>query len=101
MKVSIKQAIEHVEKMFGFTENTFRYIKDGGVSLHEKGNSLFLIDKKMFPRYEVIDKLQAYFADKTVDGGGCWISPITFVFTEVVIGTLDEIEKRSADFKSN
>lgn len=46
MKVSIKQAIERVKKMFGFTENTFRYIKDGGVSLHEKEIAYFLLTRK-------------------------------------------------------
>lgn len=95
MKVTIKQAIEDVEKMFGFTSESFRYVKDDSVSIHAKGDNSFLIDKRQFTRGEVIGKLQDYFADKVVDGGGCWISPITFVFTQVVIDTVEKINELS------
>ena len=72
IEVTIQQAISDIEKIFGYTE-TNQY--------HEVGKGAFLIDKQKFKRYEVIEKLQEYFADKVIDGGGCWISPITFVFT--------------------
>lgn len=83
-KITISQAIADIEAMFGFTESD----KD-----HIMGSGDFLINKLIFPRYEVIDKLQGYFADKTIDGGGCWISPTTLVFTKVSIVNLDRLNE--------
>ena len=83
-RVSIQQAISEIEKIFGCTE-TNQY--------HEVGKGAFLIDKQKFERYEVIEKLQEYFADKVIDGGGCWISPITFVFTSIEIADYERLNE--------
>lgn len=53
------------EKKVGTTEN--------------KGT--FHIDKRHFPRHEVLAKLQAYFVGKAVKGGFIEVSPITMVIT--------------------
>lgn len=83
-KVTIQQAISDIEKIFGFTENS---------QYHEVGKGSFIIDKQKFERYEVIEKLQEYFADKVIDGGGCWISPITFVFTQIEIADYERLNE--------
>lgn len=83
-KVTIQQAISDIEKIFGYTEAS---------QYHEVGKGTFLIDKQKFERFEVIEKLQEYFAHKVIDGGGCWVSPITFVFTKIEIADYDRLNE--------
>lgn len=51
----------------------------------EEGRTTFMVDKQYMERFEVIDKLQGFFADKVIDGGQCRIDNITFVFTAFFI----------------
>lgn len=48
-------------------------------------NASFLIDKREFERFEVIDKLQEFFADKNIIDGQCRIDSLTFLYTSVKI----------------
>lgn len=83
-KVTIQQAIADIEKIFGFNESN---------QYHTIGNRSFLIDKNKFERFEVIGRLQEYFADKSIEGGGCWISPITFVFTKIEVADYERLNE--------
>lgn len=82
--VSMQQAISDIEKIFGYNEDS---------QYHTVGKGDFLIDKRKFSRFEVIDKLQEYFADKVIEGGGCYISPITFVFTSIEIANYERLNE--------
>ena len=51
----------------------------------KEDNASFLIDKREFERFEVIDKLQEFFADKSIIDGQCRIDSLTFLYTSVKI----------------
>lgn len=82
--VTIAQAIADVEQIFGLTETT---------SQHRVGSGRFLLRKENFPRELIISKLRDYFCDRFVEGGGCYISPMTIAYTHVEIATIDRINK--------
>ena len=51
----------------------------------KEDNASFLIDKREFERFEVIDKLQEFFSDKSIIDGQCRIDSLTFLYTSVKI----------------
>lgn len=65
-------------------------------TVKENDTADFCIDKKHFERYEVLQKLNEYFADKVIDGGWCRVANITFVFTQFWI---EKVSKRNIDFE--
>jgi len=89
MRITRREAINALKEMF--ETNTG---KDDNVStLTEKENdtATFMLDKRKYPRYEIIDKLQNFFTDKSIIDGQCRIEGITFVLTIV------HIEERTKD----
>lgn len=70
--ISKEQAIQDLENLFGISES----------SLSKRNGNLFLIDKREYERFEVIDKLTEYFSSRCLDNGqGCKISNITLLYT--------------------
>lgn len=82
--VTIEQAIADIEKIFGLTEST---------KLHKIGDRKFLFDKQLYPRMMIVEKLTLYFLTRKIKDGGCYISPITFVFTHVEIADYDRLNE--------
>lgn len=82
--ISRKQAISDLRELFGLPAEGNRQDGDGNSFCREKENdtAAFYIDKKHFQRYEVLQKLSEYFADKAIDGGWCRVDNITFVWTQ-------------------
>lgn len=78
------QVISDLRDLFGLPADGMRK-DDAGCSfctVKENDTADFSIDKKHFERYEVLQKLNEYFADKVIDGGWCRVANITFVFTK-------------------
>ena len=78
-KITKQDAINAIIDMFNLKESELsKYsVKDD--------NASFLIDKREFERFEVIDKLQEFFADKSIIDGQCRIDSLTFLYTSVKI----------------
>ena len=76
MEITKQQAIADLEKIF----NTRSWDnREEGKSFVDKGD--FFIDKREHTRPSVIEKLQAYFADKTIIGGQCRLERISLLWT--------------------
>ena len=85
--ISRSQVISDLRDLFGLPAEG-REMRDGGCSfctVKENDTAEFFIDKKHFERYEVLQKLKEYFADKVIDGGWCRVDNITFVWTQFYI----------------
>lgn len=81
------QVISDLRDLFGLPSEGMRK-DDTGCSfctVKENDTADFSIDKKHFERYEVLQKLNEYFADKVIDGGWCRVDNITFVWTQFYI----------------
>lgn len=81
------QVISDLRDLFGLPSEGKRK-DDTGCSfctVKENDTADFCIDKKHFERYEVLQKLNEYFADKVIDGGWCRVDNITFVWTQFYI----------------
>ena len=81
MKHLIKQeTVEALKELFDYKNN-----KENKnvlvVENKEEGRTTFMVNKQYMERFEVIDKLQGFFADKVIDEGQCHIDNITFVYT--------------------
>lgn len=76
MEITKEQAIADLEKIFNTTSWEDRI---EGKSFADKGD--FFIDKREYTRLYVIEKLQEYFADKTIIGGQCRLEGITLLWT--------------------
>lgn len=78
-KISKQEAINAIIDMFN--------LKESELSKHsvKDDKATFLIDKREFERFEVIDKLQEYFADKSIIDGQCSIGNLTILYTSVKI----------------
>ena len=74
-KVTKEQVINDLKKEFNIT--------DGSLSKYSDGT--FFIDKREFQRFEIIEKLQMYFADKVIINGQCRVDNITLLYTEFYI----------------
>jgi hypothetical protein len=78
-KVTLEQAAADISRMFSFDD---KGIHDGnGRSFFDKTKGEFYINKLDWERFQVLNMLQNYFADKYIDGGRCKVDPITMVFT--------------------
>ena len=70
--ISKEQAIQDLEALFGIS----------GKSMSKRNGDCFLIDKREYERYEVIEKLINYFSSHSLDNGlGCKVSRITLLYT--------------------
>lgn len=76
MEITKQQAISDLEKIFNTTSWKDRV---NGRSFADKGD--FFIDKREYTRPSVIEKLQAYFKDKTIIDGQCRLEGITLLWT--------------------
>ena len=76
MEITKQQAIADLEKIFNTTSWEDR---EEGRSFADKGD--FFIDKREHTRLSVIEKLQAYFKDKTIIDGQCRLEGITLLWT--------------------
>ena len=75
-QITIEEAVDACRKLFNITEN----------SLSKEESGRFMIDKREFERFEVVNKLMDYFENKNIIGGQCAIEPITFLWTAFAIG---------------
>ena len=76
MDITKEQAISDLQKVFNTTSWEDR---EEGRSFADKGD--FFIDKREHTRPSVIEKLQAYFKDKTIIDGQCRLEGITLLWT--------------------
>lgn len=84
MKALTKQeTIEALKQAFDYEAH--KDSREVMVTEKENGDATFMIDKRYMERFEVIDKLREFFADKFIDGGQCRVDNITFVFTAFFI----------------
>ena len=86
MEITKEQAIADLKKIFNTTSWEDRV---EGRSFADNGD--FFIDKREYTRPSVIEKLQAYFTDKTIIDGQCRLEGITLLWTTF------HIEDRKAD----
>ncbi len=80
MKKPIAEVVLELRDLFNIDSDNFF----GSSEFDNK----FMINKRQFSQHEVIDKLQNYFYDKTIDGGYLKVDSITFLHTtfEVISG---------------
>lgn len=76
-----EQVINDLKKEFNITDCSLSKYSDG----------TFLIDKREFERFETIDKLQRYFANKVIINGQCRVDNITLLYTGFHIENKDDI----------
>lgn len=85
MKYITKQeTVEALKELFDY-ENNKENKNVLVVENKEEGRTTFMINKQYMERFEVIDKLKEFFADKVIDDGQCRVDNITFVFTAFFI----------------
>jgi len=80
--ISKQEAIKSLKELFDYASH-----KDNKevIVVEEDGNAIFLIDKRYRERFEVIDKLQEFFADKYIEGGQVRVGSITLLYTQFII----------------
>lgn len=85
MKYITKQeTVEALKELFDYENNK----KSNNVIVVEEqsgGRITFMVNKQYMERFEVIDKLKEFFADKVIDDGQCRVDNITFMFTSFFI----------------
>ena len=75
-----QETVEALKELFDYENN--KESKNVLVVENKKeGRTTFMVNKQCMERFEVIDKLEFFFADKAVDKGQCRIDNITFVYT--------------------
>ena len=82
--ITKQETVEALKELFDYENNK----ESNNVIVVEEqsgGRTTFMVNKQYMERFEVIDKLQSFFADKVIDGGQCRINNITFVFTSFFI----------------
>jgi len=83
MRITRREAIDALKGMFetntGKDDNASRFIEG------DNDTATFMLDKRKYERYEIIDKLSNYFNGVSIIDGQCRIDNITFVFTNVYI----------------
>ena len=72
-QVSINKVISDLKSLFKIGEST------EFASTESEGK--FMIDKRVFERFQILSMLQDYFSDKVIIGGYLIVDSITFVFT--------------------
>ena len=84
MKSLTKQeTVEALKKVFDYKAH--QESREVMVTEKENGDATFMVEKCYMERYEVIEKLQEFFADKCIDGGQCRVDNVTFVWTAFYI----------------
>ena len=78
-----KETIEALKEVFDYEAH--KESREVMVALKDNGDATFMVDKRYMECFEVIDKLQEFFADKYIDGGQCRVDNITFVWTSFYI----------------
>lgn len=83
MRITRREAIDAIKGMFEINTGD----ADNASMMAEKENdtATFMLDKRKYPRFEIIDKLSKYFDGVSIIDGQCRIESITFVFTTVYI----------------
>lgn len=83
MRITRREAIDALKGMF--ETNTGK--EDNASMLTEKENdtATFMLDKRKYERYEILDKLSKFLDGVSIIDGQCRIDSITFVFTTVHI----------------
>lgn len=83
MIITRREAIDAIKGMFetntGEADNASTLIET------ENDTATFMLDKRKYERYEIIDKLSKFFDGVRILNGQCRIDSITFVFTNVSI----------------
>ena len=75
-----QETVEALKELFDYENN--KESKNVLVADNkEKGRTTFMVNKQYMERFEVIDKLKDFFADKVINEGQCRIENITFVYT--------------------
>ena len=82
--ISKQQAVEAIKGMFEILpfdkkENAKSFFSE------KEGKVSFWFDKRQYLRFEVINKLTEYFADKNIVGGQCRVESLTILWTVVHI----------------
>ena len=75
-----QETVEALKELFDYENNK----ESNNVIVVEEQSgdrTTFMVNKQYLERFEVLDKLQEFFADKVIDGGQCRVDNITFVFT--------------------
>ena len=75
-----QETVEALKELFDY-ENNKESKNVLVVENKEEGKTTFMVNKQYMERFEVIDRLQDFFADKVVNEGQCRIENITFVYT--------------------
>ena len=79
-----QETVEALKELFDYENNK----ESNNVIVVEEQSgdrTTFMVNKQYLERFEIIDKLKEFFADKIIDGGQCRIDNITFVFTSFFI----------------
>lgn len=79
-----QETVEALKELFDY-ENNKESKNMLVVENKEEGSTTFMVYKQYMERFEVIDKLREFFADKVIDGGQCRVDNITFLFTAFFI----------------
>lgn len=83
MTITRREAIDAIKGMF--ETNTGEADNASMLSEKENDTATFMLDKRKYERYEIIDKLSKFFDGVSIIDGQCRIDSITFVFTNVYI----------------
>ena len=75
-----QETVEALKELFDY-ENNKENKNVLVVENKEESRTTFMVNKQYMERFEVIDKLKDFFADKVVNEGQCRIENITFVYT--------------------
>lgn len=83
--LSVQQALEEIKKIFDLLPFEKRQNGKSFYCPNGEDNCDLFFDKRQYERVEVIKKLAEFFNDKFIEGGGCVIESITFLWTIVHI----------------
>ena len=75
-----QETVEALKELFDY-ENNKENKNVLVVENKEENRTTFMVNKQYMERFEVIDKLKDFFADKVINEGQCRIENITFVYT--------------------
>lgn len=83
MRITRREAIDALKRMF--ETNTGKEGNASQLSEGKNDTATFMLDKRKYERYEIIEKLRDYFNGVSIIDGQCRIDSLTFVFTNVYI----------------
>ena len=79
-RLTKQETVEALKELFDY-ENNKENKNVLVVENKEEDRTTFMVNKQYMERFEVIDKLKDFFADKVINEGQCRIENITFVYT--------------------